>query len=121
MKTPFSERMRMRAYYAANKEKVRARINAANRYKANVMAYSKITTGCERCGWNESPAGLDYHHLHPSKKKLQVGLTGSFGLVKLVTEAMKCAVLCRNCHQLVEHEGASCERLPTPPLSWQLS
>lgn len=61
---------------------------------------------CQLCG-NEYPQSVfEFHHLNPKEK--------SFGLACSSTtrsrdayakEAKKCAMLCANCHRLVEHEG----------------
>ena len=58
---------------------------------------------CVRCGYSESPAALQFHHLDPSAKKFQISKQGStIGLDALRAEAAKCVLLCANCHAVVE-------------------
>jgi hypothetical protein len=61
---------------------------------------------CCKCGYNRCLAALDFHHRNPQEKRFQVG---AYGLLikweRLVEEALKCDLICRNCHaELHEHE-----------------
>lgn len=52
---------------------------------------------CIRCGYNKCPQALQFHHLSNKMFGIaQNGRTPSFEI--LVEEAMKCELICANCH-----------------------
>ena len=53
--------------------------------------------GCNRCGYNECVASLDFHHLDPTKKDINLGSASSVETLR--REAKKCILLCANCHR----------------------
>ena len=58
---------------------------------------------CIICGFDSSPAALEFHHLDPSEKAFAVsnaGMTRSLESARV--EARKCDLLCANCHAQVE-------------------
>ena len=58
---------------------------------------------CARCGFDEHPAGLQFHHLSPAEKRFAVsnkGMTRSMAEAR--AEAKKGVLLCATCHALVE-------------------
>lgn len=58
---------------------------------------------CTLCGFDEHPSALQFHHLDPSKKDFHLGHQGlTRSLARMRAEARKCALLCANCHALVE-------------------
>jgi transposase len=58
---------------------------------------------CRLCGYAEHPAALQFHHLDPTTKEFHLSHKGSTrGIYQMRTEARKCALLCANCHALVE-------------------
>ena len=70
---------------------------------------------CVRCGYNQSVAALQFHHLDPSEKAFGLALRGhTRALDELRAEARKCVLLCANCHAEVEHGDASLSRLARP-------
>jgi transposase len=69
---------------------------------------------CRLCGYSESIAALQFHHVDPATKSFGVaggGITRS--LAKSRAEAAKCVLLCATCHAAVE-QGV--KRLPFPPM-----
>src|SRR5277367_4132684 len=65
-----------RAWYAANKARIRSKLNGQNTarraaLKARVDAY-KTALGCSRCPENR-PACLDFHHVDPATKCFAIG------------------------------------------------
>jgi hypothetical protein len=49
---------------------------------------------------------LDFHHTDPSNKKFGIGTGGKYrSFAALKAEAMKCELLCANCHRLRHYEG----------------
>lgn len=62
---------------------------------------------CVRCGFSESLAALEFHHLDPSTKKFAIGAEGvTRSIDALRAEAGKCVLLCANCHAMVEAGAA---------------
>lgn len=53
---------------------------------------------CLKCGYNRSEAGLDFHHVDPTKKDLQIasGMTRSWDAI--LPELRKTILLCKVCH-----------------------
>ena len=58
---------------------------------------------CVLCGYDRCVWALEFHHLNPAEKSFSIGSTGrTRSLQSLREEAMKCVLLCSNCHQEVE-------------------
>jgi hypothetical protein len=92
------------AYYAKNKEKVKA-LSKTNRAvgKARWDAF-KSTLKCAKCGFNH-PAALDFHHEDPSQKENLVSTLSKNGcFAAAMEEVQKCIVLCANCHRIHHYE-----------------
>ena len=71
--------------------------------KSNQFAWAlRLSQPCAVCG-ESSPHCLDFHHVDPSQKEIQIAKCNS--LRKLLDEAAKCCLLCRNCHAKY-HAGA---------------
>jgi hypothetical protein len=74
-----------------------------NRWRnIKIKAVKFMGGSCVRCGYNDHPAALQFHHLDPSTK-----LTGWTKLRlkswnKITEELQKCIMLCANCHS-IEH------------------
>ena len=55
---------------------------------------------CVRCGYCRNYAALEFHHLDPSKKEINIAGNGIKGSWKrLVAELEKCILICSNCHR----------------------
>lgn len=65
----------------------------------------KSTLKCEKCGYNKSPAALDFHHIDPKTKSFCINHRGINGKSKeeIEIEINKCVVWCSNCHR--EHHA----------------
>jgi transposase len=63
---------------------------------------------CEVCGYNKSPAAMDFHHKDPSKKEFTIAHARhrSFN-DKMKMELDKCLLVCSNCHREIHEEMAS--------------
>ncbi len=86
----------------------RCRVEAINRRRRKVKAILVAEAGgrCCVCGYDGHPAALEFHHLDPSLKRLNVSASGvGLALETLRAEARKCVLLCSNCHAEVEHGG----------------
>ena len=58
---------------------------------------------CILCGYNESPAALDFHHIDPEAKIFGIGNRPCCTLEYLKTEVDKCILVCACCHR-IEHQ-----------------
>jgi transposase-like protein len=58
---------------------------------------------CVLCGYDRSPAALQFHHVDPSTKRFALSREGvTRSVAKAREEARKCVLLCANCHAEVE-------------------
>lgn len=58
---------------------------------------------CCICGYARNMRALQFHHIDPSEKRLEINAKGvAVALEKLRVEARKCVLLCSNCHAEVE-------------------
>jgi transposase len=63
---------------------------------------------CARCGFDEHPAALQFHHLDRASKEFAVSRKGvTIAIDRSRAEAQKCVLLCATCHALVEAGVAS--------------
>lgn len=55
---------------------------------------------CSKCGYEKNLSCLSFHHKDPSQKKfpLDQRSCSAFSFKRLVEEALKCQILCLNCH-----------------------
>jgi hypothetical protein len=63
----------------------------------------KIEIGCEHCGYNENPIGLQFHHLDKSTKSFSIARGLIRNSIDLLKETEKCLVLCATCHVIEEY------------------
>lgn len=62
---------------------------------------------CEICGYNKSLSALEFHHINPEEKDLNIGdytSGNNVNVLKTFEEIKKCQLLCANCHREV-HES----------------
>jgi len=91
-----------------DKEKRNARQRRYQKAKAHQRKLALIKLmggGCERCGFDESPAALEFHHIDPETKEFCVGeKLPCFSWDRILAEIAKCQLLCANCHRIVAYE-----------------
>jgi hypothetical protein len=55
---------------------------------------------CSKCGYCRNYAALEFHHLDPSQKEINIAGNGIKGSWKRLTnELKKCILICSNCHR----------------------
>jgi hypothetical protein len=61
---------------------------------------------CEKCGYNKCIKALQFHHIDPADKKinLSASLANNHKWEKVQEELDKCQLLCANCHIETEAE-----------------
>lgn len=88
-------------HYQSNKSSYR---EAALRWRKWLIDL-KSSLKCEKCGYNKSPAALDFHHTDPKTKLFSINHVGCNGKneEEIEKEINKCVVWCSNCHR--EHHA----------------
>jgi hypothetical protein len=63
----------------------------------------KVSTGCERCGYDTHHKALDFHHKEPENKVMAVSkmICRNWKRERVAKEVAKCEVLCANCHRIL--------------------
>jgi transposase len=90
-----------RGYYRC--KRCRAAALSRRRRKMKQILVEEAGGRCCLCGFQECMAALEFHHLDPETKRLEINARGtSLALDKLREEARKCVLLCSNCHAAVE-------------------
>jgi hypothetical protein len=78
---------------------------------------------CSKCGYCRNYSALEFHHLDPSKKEINIANSIRRTWNSLIKELEKCVLVCSNCHR-EEHNpdmvfsGVLVES--TPSLNWEL-
>lgn len=99
------KKIRNRAYksvwYQKNQAGHKAKaLKNKQRYREEWRTW-KSTLACTKCGFSH-PAALDFHHPTSEKQDINHLLRqGRFAAAK--KEALKCIVLCANCHRIHHH------------------
>jgi uncharacterized CHY-type Zn-finger protein len=61
---------------------------------------------CQLCGYDKCMGALDFHHLDPAKKKINLGLAIiQWSWEKVKPELDKCILLCANCHRELHYKS----------------
>ena len=60
---------------------------------------------CEKCGYNKSPAALDFHHKNPLEKKFTIAHARHRSFNENIKKELdKCMLVCSNCHREIHEE-----------------
>jgi transposase len=88
-------------YYRCRRCRAESVVRRRRRVKATLVA--EAGGRCRLCGYAESMRALEFHHLDPAEKRLEMNAHGvALALDTLRAEAQKCVLLCSNCHAEVE-------------------
>lgn len=95
-------------YYSDNKEKYKS-IHKRNKEKSREWFNDyKKTLKCSRCP-EKHPSCLEFHHLDPKQKDLNVSnMIRKFNKEDVLKEIEKCIVLCSNCHRKEHYKNWRC-------------
>lgn len=91
------------------------------RRKVKALLVAEAGGRCVLCGYARCLAALQFHHLNPAEKRLELSRGGTLSLLTLRNEVEKCVLLCANCHVEVEDGMVDlplefCQRIaPTVP------
>ncbi len=76
--------------------------------RREILNSIKVDAGCAKCGYNEHPAALQFHHAY-GEKSFDVSRGPKVSRDRLIAEICKCTILCANCHSVItfnEQKGA---------------
>ena len=66
---------------------------------------------CVVCAYDRCPSNLHFHHVDPARKSFELNMSQGRSLDAYRREALKCVLVCANCHGEIE-----ARLLPCPPL-----
>jgi transposase-like protein len=90
-----------RGYYRCKRCRVEAISRRRRKMKQTLV--DEAGGGCRLCGYSGCLGALEFHHLDPLQKRIEINANGtSLALDTLREEARKCVLLCSNCHAEVE-------------------
>lgn len=97
-------------YHGSGKDRTQKYQSTAHgkaiRKAANVKHYRKrrdwlteykLERGCVDCGYRRNSAALQFDHVDPDSKEVQIGRL-SMSTPRMLAEIAKCVVRCANCH-----------------------
>ena len=91
-------------HYEENKEVYIARARKHNqryiKHKKEFIMELKMSNPCLVCG-EDNPTVLEFDHIHPENKKGNIAtmIRGGYSVSTILKEALKCQILCANCHR----------------------
>jgi hypothetical protein len=89
-----------RKWYANNKQAAKAAVKQRKEEIRLWFNEYKATLKCSYCS-EKDPACLDFHHIDPAEKAINVPWAVDWGwsVERIKREIDKCIVLCANCHR----------------------
>lgn len=97
-------------------KRCRSQAVSRRRRRTKLILVEEAGGACRACGYNRSARALQFHHLEPSLKRLEIDARGAgIAIEKLRAEARKCVLLCGNCHAEVEAGQLVLSALSGPP------
>jgi len=98
-------RKRWANYYVENHDKLKKMQREQHNDYMEILNELKIN-GCAICGYNKNPCALDFHHVNPKDKKMQVGAGNIDNSNKRIADELnKCILLCANCHRVIHDKS----------------
>jgi len=81
-------------------------INNSERRKRKAHLVKMLGGKCIQCGYNKSLSALSFHHVNPKEKLFDLSHNGNLlhDWKEVVAEALKCQLLCLNCHAEVDNQ-----------------
>jgi 5-methylcytosine-specific restriction endonuclease McrA len=75
-------------------------LNNKERRRRKEKLVAMLGGKCVKCGYKKSIAALSFHHLNPKEKSFDLSHNGNLlhSWEEVVVEALKCQILCLNCH-----------------------
>lgn len=82
-------------------------------FKRKLEAIEKKGGKCSICGYNKNIGALEFHHLDPSEKEIQLDARSfaNTNQEKINNELKKCILLCSNCHKELHYPEFNIEHV----------
>ena len=74
------------------------------RRNMKLQAIKLLGGRCCRCGYNKCIDALEFHHTDPQEKDFKLGSGNTMSWKEYKTEALKCILVCSNCHKEIHSE-----------------
>jgi hypothetical protein len=74
------------------------------------MLVEEAGGACAVCGYDKTVVNLHFHHVDPTTKEFAVNMGRGKSLAAFRREAVKCVLVCANCHGEIE-----AGLIPSPP------
>jgi 5-methylcytosine-specific restriction endonuclease McrA len=78
--------------------------------KVRALLVAEAGGRCAVCGYDRCLLNLQFHHVDPAAKALEMTAASGRSLAAYRAEAMKCVLVCANCHGEIE-----AGLIPSPP------
>lgn len=90
-----------RGYYRCRR--CRAEAVSRRRRKMKEILVREAGGACVVCGYAGNMRALHFHHVRPHEKRIEINAKGAaLSLATLRAEALKCVLVCSNCHAEIE-------------------
>jgi hypothetical protein len=105
-----------KAHFEKNKEIYRERNNRRMKALFEWLHDYKSKLKCEKCGYDEHPAALDFHHRDGDDKTNNISqlMSNTKSKEKTLEEIDKCMVLCAICHRILHYKENQKEKEMRP-------
>lgn len=89
--------------FKTSKERNATRNKRIRNIRKRWLNIYKTAKGCAICGYSKHPVALQFDHINPKDKRLDISGMTKNSLKTLMTEVRKCRILCANCHMIHTH------------------
>lgn len=69
-----------------------------------LQAIKLLGNRCCLCGYNRCIDALEFHHKNPHQKEFKLGSGNTMSWKDYKNEALKCILVCSNCHKEIHSE-----------------
>jgi len=74
------------------------------RRSMKLQAIKLLGGKCSICGYNKCIDALEFHHEDPNEKEFKLSCGNTMSWREYKTEALKCILVCSNCHKEIHSE-----------------
>lgn len=74
------------------------------RRSMKIQAIKLLGGKCSKCGYDKCIDALEFHHENPQEKEFKLGSGNTMSWKEYKNEALKCKLLCSNCHKEIHSE-----------------
>ena len=74
------------------------------RRSMKIQAIKLLGERCSVCGYDRCVDALEFHHENPEEKEFKLGSGNTMSWREYKTEALKCKLVCSNCHKEIHSQ-----------------